>query len=49
MGNIEGTWMTLDGLKDTNSTDVVSTSQVNGGTVDVLDNAGDLRVSKVDL
>ena len=47
--NIEGTWMLLDGLEDTNSTDVVSTSQVNRSTIDELVNTLDALVSQVNL
>lgn len=41
--------MLLDRLQDTDSTDVVSAGEVNGGTVDVLNHTGDLGVSQVDL
>lgn len=49
MSDVEGTWMLLDRLKNTNSTDIVTTSKVNSGTVDKLDHARDLIVSKVHL
>ena len=49
VSDVEGTWMLLDGLEDTNSTDVVSTSKVNRGTVDELVNTRDGLVSQVNL
>jgi len=41
--------MSLDGLEDTNSTDIVSTGQHAGGTVGELDNGADLTGGEVDL
>ena len=49
VSNVEGTWMLLDGLEDTNSTDVVPTSQVNRSTIDELVNTLDALVSQVNL
>lgn len=49
MSDVEGTWMLLDRLKNTDSANVVTTSQVNSGTVDKLDHARDLIVSQVHL
>jgi hypothetical protein len=49
MSNIEGTWMLLDRLQDTNSTNVVSAGEINSGTVDVFNHTGDLFVSQVYL
>jgi len=49
VSDVEGTWMLLDRLKNTDSANVVTTSQVNSGTVDKLDHARDLIVSQVHL
>ena len=49
MTDVEGTWMLLDGLKDTNSTDVVSSGEVNSGTIDKLDDTLDLASCQVYL
>lgn len=47
--NIVGTWMLLDGLENTDSANIVSTGQIDGSTVDALDNGLDLTVCEVDL
>jgi len=49
VSDVEGTWMLLDGLEDTNSTDVVSTSEVNRSSVDELVNTLDALISQVNL
>jgi len=49
VSNVEGTWMLLDRLEDTNSTNVVTTGEVNGCTIDKLNNTGDFTSSEVNL
>jgi len=49
VSDVEGTWMLFDGLEDTNSTGVVSASQINRGTVDELVNTLDALISQVNL
>jgi len=41
MGNLIRTWMVLNMLKDTNTTDVVSAGDEYGGTIIEFDNAAD--------
>jgi len=47
--DIVGTWMLLDGLENTDSTNIVSTGKIDSGTVDGLDDGLDLTVCEVDL
>jgi len=49
VGNVEGTWMLLDGLEDTNTTNIVSTNEHNRGTVGELDNGLDVTGGEVNL
>ena len=41
MGNLERTWMLLEGLEVSNSTNVVSTNECNGSSWLELDNTSD--------
>lgn len=41
--------MLLDGLENTDSTDIVSTGQIDSGSVDGLNDGLDLTVCEVDL
>ena len=49
VSNVEGTWMSLDGLQHTDSADVVSAGDNDGGSVDELDNSIDLLGLDVEL
>jgi len=49
VGDLEGSWMLLNGLKDSNSTNVVSSGKHNSSTVVELDNSLDLAGSEVKL
>jgi len=49
MGNVEGTWMLLNRLHNTNSANVVSSSEVDGSIVLELEHTGDLTVSQVNF
>ena len=49
VGNLEGTWMLLEGGKGSDSTNVVSTGKGNGGTLDELDNSADFTVGEIYL
>ena len=49
VGNVIGTLVLLDGLEDTNSTNVVSSGQHDSGTVGELDDGADLTSGEVDL
>ena len=49
MGNVEGAGVSLDVLEDTNTTDVVTTDDEDGGAVVELDNTVDLTSLKVEL
>ncbi len=49
VGDLVGTGVVLDVLEDTNTTDVVTTDDEDGGTVVELDNTVDLTSLKVEL
>jgi len=49
VGGIVGTWMLLNGLEDTNSTDVVSSEEHNSGTTSELNDGIDFTGGEVDL
>jgi len=49
VSNVEGTLMSLDGLEDTDSTNVVTADEHDGGTVGELDDGADLTGGEVDL
>jgi hypothetical protein len=49
VGDLVGTGVVLDVLEDTNTTDVVTTDDEDGGAVVELDNTVDLTSLKVEL
>ena len=49
VGDLVGTGVVLDVLEDTNTTDVVTTDDEDGGAVVKLDNTVDLTSLKVEL
>ena len=49
MADVEGTWMLLDGSDITNSSDVVSSDEHNGGSNLELDNTADVLALEVEL
>lgn len=49
VSDVEGTLMSLDGLEDTDSTNVVTAGKHDSGTVGELDNGADLTAGEVDL
>ena len=49
MSDVERTWVSLDGLQHTDSADVVSASDDDGGSVDELDDSVDLLGLEVEL
>ena len=49
VGDLVGTGVVLDVLEDTNTTDVVTTDDEDGGAVVELDNTIDLTSLKVEL
>jgi hypothetical protein len=49
VGNIEGTLMLLDRLKNTNTTNIVSSNEHNRGTVGELDNRLDITSGEINL
>jgi hypothetical protein len=49
VGDLVGTGVVLDVLEDTNTTDVVTTDDEDGGAVVKLDNTIDLTSLKVEL
>lgn len=49
MGNVERSWMLFYGLKNTNSTNVISSGQVHSCTILRLEYAADLHVREVHL
>lgn len=49
VGDVEGAWVSLDGLEHTDSADVVSAGDDDGGTIHELDNAVDLLGFQIEL
>lgn len=49
VGDLVGTGVVLDVLEDTNTTDVVTTDDEDGGAIVKLDNTVDLTSLKIEL